>query len=38
MMEDQFGEAGEDDETGDGDVGLNMLPLPRGQAAQKKCT
>jgi hypothetical protein len=35
MMEDQFGEAGEDDETCDGDVGLDVLPLPRGQAAHK---
>ncbi len=36
MMEDQFGEAGEYNETCDGDVGLDVLPLPRGQAGNKQ--
>ena len=33
VVEDELGQAGEDDEAGDGDVGLHVFPLPRGQAA-----
>ena len=34
-MEDELAEAGEDDEECDDDVGLHVVPFPRGQAAHK---
>ncbi len=35
VVEDELGQAAEDNEAGDGDVGLDMLPLPGGQADQQ---